>query len=152
MDLMNLRYRDERRAKILGRGGFKTGMEGPNLSVTQRLLYGVIFVGGRYAWSKFTRRANTSQWADEDEHTWRHRAWRSIGFAENAHSAASLMNLTLFLRHGRYRSLLERLLRARLVYKEPNMSRVISFEYLNRQLVWQELSVRLAAISNLVHE
>ena len=41
----------------------------------------------------------------------------------------------LFLRRGRYRSLLERGLRARLVYKEPNLSRVISFEYLNRQLV-----------------
>ena len=66
---------------------------------------------------------------------------RSIGFVENAYSTASLVNLMLFLRNGQYRSLLERILRARLVYKEPNMSRVISFEYLNRQLVWQELSV-----------
>lgn len=59
------------------------------------------------------------------------------------------MNLMLFLRKGRYRNLLERLLGARLVYKEPNMSRVISFEYLNRQLVWQELSVRFVASSFL---
>lgn len=29
---------------------------------------------------------------------------------------------------------------ARLVYAQPIMSRVISFEYLNRQLVWQEVS------------
>jgi hypothetical protein len=73
---------------------------------------------------------------------------RSIGVVENAYSAASLLNLMMFLRHGRYRSLLERLLRARLVYKEANMSRVISFEYLNRQLVWQELSVRVPQVSH----
>ena len=35
------------------------------------------------------------------------------------------------------RSLLERLVGARLVYQQATMTRVISFEYLNRQLVWQ---------------
>ena len=38
------------------------------------------------------------------------------------------------------RSLLERVSGARLVYEQAVMTRVISFEYLNRQLVWQELS------------
>ena len=35
---------------------------------------------------------------------------------------------------------MERLIGARLVYRQPSMSRLVSFEYLNRQLVWQELS------------
>ena len=39
----------------------------------------------------------------------------------------------------RCRSLLDRLLRARLVYQQPSAARAISFEYLNRQLVWSEL-------------
>ncbi len=39
-----------------------------------------------------------------------------------------------------HRSLLERLVGARLVYLQPVMTRIISFEYLNRQLVWQEIS------------
>jgi peroxin-2 len=38
------------------------------------------------------------------------------------------------------RSLLERLVGARLVYRQATMTRIISFEYLNRQLVWQEVS------------
>lgn len=38
------------------------------------------------------------------------------------------------------RSVLERVAGMRLVYKQACMTRVISFEYLNRQLVWQELS------------
>jgi peroxin-2 len=37
------------------------------------------------------------------------------------------------------RSVLDRLLRARLVYQQPSAARAISFEYLNRQLVWSEL-------------
>lgn len=41
----------------------------------------------------------------------------------------------------RYRSLIERVLRARLVYGSPNMNRAVSFEYMNRQLVWNEFSV-----------
>jgi peroxin-2 len=46
---------------------------------------------------------------------------------------------------------LERLLRARLVYKQPSVSRMVSFEYLNRQLVWQELSDFLLFLLPLVN-
>jgi hypothetical protein len=46
---------------------------------------------------------------------------------------------------------LERLLRARLVYKQPSSSRVVSFEYLNRQLVWQELSDFLLFVLPLIN-
>jgi peroxin-2 len=38
------------------------------------------------------------------------------------------------------RTLLERFCGARLIYQQACMTRIISFEYLNRQLVWQELS------------
>jgi peroxin-2 len=46
----------------------------------------------------------------------------------------------------RGRSVLERLLRARLVYVQPSAARAISFEYLNRQLVWSELRWLLAPL------
>ena len=49
------------------------------------------------------------------------------------------------------RSLLERLVGARLVYQQACMTRVISFEYLNRQLVWQELSEFLLFMLPLVN-
>lgn len=42
--------------------------------------------------------------------------------------------------HSLRRSLLEWAVGARLVWVRPTMSRAISFEYLNRQLVWQEVS------------
>ena len=49
------------------------------------------------------------------------------------------------------RSLLERVLRMRLVYQRVNMARAISFEYLNRQLVWHELSEVLLFLLPLIN-
>ena len=49
------------------------------------------------------------------------------------------------------RSVLERLLRARLVYSRAAMARALSFEYLNRQLVWHELSELLLFLLPLVN-
>lgn len=48
------------------------------------------------------------------------------------------------------RSLVERLISARLVYKRASMPRALSFEYLNRQLVWHELSELLLFLLPLV--
>ncbi|KAK4482042.1 hypothetical protein RD792_012965 [Penstemon davidsonii] len=51
----------------------------------------------------------------------------------------------------RYRSLIERALRARLVYGSPNMNRAVSFEYMNRQLVWNEFSEMLLLLLPLLN-
>lgn len=50
-----------------------------------------------------------------------------------------------------YRTLVERVIGARLVYRHPSMSRLVSFEYLNRQLVWQELSEFLLFLLPLIN-
>ncbi|KAK6912040.1 Pex, N-terminal, partial [Dillenia turbinata] len=44
------------------------------------------------------------------------------------------------------RSLIERVLRARLVYRSPTVNRAVSFEYMNRQLVWNAFSEMLLSI------
>ena len=49
------------------------------------------------------------------------------------------------------RSVLERLLGARLVYSKGTMARALSFEYLNRQLVWHELSELLLFLLPLLN-
>ncbi|KAF5827318.1 Pex12 amino terminal region-domain-containing protein [Dunaliella salina] len=76
--------------------------------------------------------------------------WRLVQGVETAHRAAALLNFLAFLAGGKYRSLLERLVGARLVYKQPSMARVISFEYLNRQLVWHEISELLLLLLPLL--
>ena len=52
---------------------------------------------------------------------------------------------------GRYRNVAERMLAAQLVHSRDDMSRVLSLDFLNRQLVWQELSDLLLFILPLLH-
>ncbi|RDA89525.1 hypothetical protein CP533_1516 [Ophiocordyceps camponoti-saundersi (nom. inval.)] len=131
--LQNLRFTDARR-------------DGPVLvppSRLQKSLYGLVTVVGRYAWSKW------EDWLlDEDEprsflSRW---TWR----LSTAHSAAALVSFLVFLLHGRYRTLLDRLLRMRLAPPTSQVSREVSFEYLNRQLVWHAFTEFLLFVLPLV--
>lgn len=145
MALVNLRYRDEGavQAAAGGTGGGRSGVEGPGLSRRQRGLYCLGAVVLRYAWARLGHHAAAQHWGDasggSSDGGWRRRGWALMRRAESAYRLAALANFLAFLRSGRYRSLLERLLQARLVYQQPSAARAVSFEYLNRQLVWSEL-------------
>ncbi|CAI7738827.1 unnamed protein product [Closterium sp. NIES-53] len=49
----------------------------------------------------------------------------------------------------RFRTLPERLLGIRAVYAKPHMARAVSFEYMNRQLVWNEFSASHPYVTSL---
>jgi peroxin-2 len=96
--------------------------------------------------------------------------WEVTAKWDQLSSAAKLINFLVFLYNGRcapipspahaellqfpklifirglarYRSLLDRILGLRLVYAQPSVDRNVSFEFLNRQLVWEALTVRPA--------
>ncbi|KAG2729021.1 hypothetical protein I3760_01G231400 [Carya illinoinensis] len=137
--LMNLRYRDERAMET--RGKVRTGLEGPGLTVAQKIWYCVATVGGQYIWARLQSFSAFRRWGDSEQRSFARRAWMLIQRIEGLHKAASFCNLLIFLYTGRYRNLIERALRARLVYGNPNMNRAVSFEYMNRQLVWNEFSL-----------
>uniref|UniRef100_K7L7T6 RING-type E3 ubiquitin transferase (cysteine targeting) n=1 Tax=Glycine max TaxID=3847 RepID=K7L7T6_SOYBN len=139
--LMNLRYRDER--AVEPRDKVRTGLEGPGLTVAQKLWYCIATVGGQYIWARLQSFSAFRRWGDTEQRPLARRLWILIQRIEGIYRAASFGNLLIFLCTGRYRNLIERALRARLVYGSPNMNRAVSFEYMNRQLVWNEFSVLL---------
>lgn len=144
-ELMNLRFRNERKylRDDAVRRSAKTGVEGEGLSIAQRAVYGLVKCVGAYAWSAWTRRMVSERFdeaRDDGEEAWKARFWRWSRFVEDAHAMMSFVNFCVFLRNGRYPTLVERLLGARLVYGQPTMARVVDFEYLNQQLAWRELS------------
>ncbi|POW06170.1 hypothetical protein PSHT_10467 [Puccinia striiformis] len=51
-----------------------------------------------------------------------------------------LLNFLRFLKTGKYRTLVERVLKVRLVPIRNDLSRNVGFEFLNRQIVWQALT------------
>ncbi|KAG2722898.1 hypothetical protein I3843_02G126000 [Carya illinoinensis] len=147
--LMNLRYRDDRAMET--RGKVRTGLEGPGLTVAQKIWYCVAAVGGQYVWARLQSFSAFRRWGDSEQRTFARRAWMVIQRIEGLYKAASFGNLLIFLFTGRYRNLIERALRARLVYGSPNMNRSVSFEYMNRQLVWNEFSEMLLLLLPLLN-
>lgn len=61
---------------------------------------------------------------------------RITAYLSTIHSVAALVSFLVFLVNGRYRTLIDRILHLKLVAPTGQMSRQVSFEYLNRQLVW----------------
>lgn len=66
------------------------------------------------------------------------------------HSIAALASFLTFLLNGRFRTLLDRVLRLRLTPTSSSISREVSFEYLNRQLVWHAFTEFLLFLLPLV--
>ncbi|EFJ49149.1 hypothetical protein VOLCADRAFT_104358 [Volvox carteri f. nagariensis] len=151
-ELLNLRYRDER-AVAAGKQQHlvgPSGVGGPGLSLPQRVVLGLGTAVLPYTWSRLCRTAHEGDWAESEAGSWRRIAWRGMRWCEAAVTAAAAVNSWVFLVGGNYRSLMERLVGARLVWRQAAMARIISFEYLNRQLVWQELSEALLLLLPLL--
>ena len=181
MSLMNLRFRNENSVTNIPRitksnnningpnpstnstlpgtplpsliGGGHSGVDGPGLTTTQRSLYCLGSVFLKYLWVRTGQAVNSAHWGDNSSllGSLQSRVWRGMKTAEMVYRAASLLNFLVFIKTGRYRSILERVLGARLVYAKPSAARAISYEYLNRQLVWAEVSEVLLFMLPLVN-
>lgn len=138
--LQNLRYSDARSTSIVPLPP----------SRWQKSLYGAFTVLGRYAWQKWETWLldHGAGHSDPSDRVWlvgRLTSWLSI-----THSVAAFMSFLVFLVNGRYRTLTDRLLQLRLTAPSGHASRDISFEYLNRQLVWHAFTEFLLFLLPLV--
>ncbi|KAG9239987.1 peroxisomal biogenesis factor 2 [Calycina marina] len=138
--LQNLHFTDARK------GG--PGLAPP--SKWQKSMYGLFTVGGNYAWTKW------ENWLVEQDDGYGESnptvealsSWS--GRLENIHATAAFASFLIFLVNGRYRTLLDRILKLRLTPPTSQVSREVSFEYLNRQLVWHAFTEFLLFVLPLV--
>jgi peroxin-2 len=124
--LQNLKYTDARH-------------RGPVLvspSRWQKSIYGLVSVGGRYAWTKWETWLLDQDSGPEPPSLLIERLSRLTSSVSTAYASAALVSFLVFLLQGRYRTVLDRILRIRLAPPTSQVSREVSFEYLNRQLVW----------------
>ncbi|KAI9673581.1 MAG: peroxisome assembly protein (Peroxin-2) [Caeruleum heppii] len=116
----------------------------------QKGFYGLFTVGGKYAWTKWEEWLIDVEGDHEEPSHTTHLLGRLTSVASTAHSIAALISFLTFLLNGRYRTLLDRLLRLRLAPISSQVSREVSFEYLNRQLVWHAFTEFLLFVLPLV--
>ncbi|KAH8721570.1 Pex12 amino terminal region-domain-containing protein [Phaeosphaeriaceae sp. PMI808] len=139
--LQGLRYTDAR----------STAPNRPPPKPWQKATYGIITIGGRYAWTKWQEYLLSSQ----EDYTRPESPQTKLLAAlterlNSAHDIASLASFLVFLVNGRYRTITDRLLRLRLAPISTSTNREVSFEYLNRQLVWHAFTEFLLFLLPLV--
>lgn len=138
--LQNLRYADARKPIALQSKPTRV----------QKCLYGLFMVTGKYGWDKW------ENWLIEQEGGYTapsarvQRLSRLTSWISTTHSLAAFTSFLVFLVNGRYRTLTDRILRLRLVSPSSQISREVSFEYLNRQLVWHAFTEFLLFLLPLV--
>ncbi|KAI8975032.1 Pex12 amino terminal region-domain-containing protein [Mycotypha africana] len=136
--LQNLQYRNEQKHG----GALESIAKNAALTKTQKILYGLFAVGGQYVWTRLNRYITSEGWGELEEFDPRNKIYRVLQTGEKYWKAFSLLNFLIFLRNGKYRTLIDRVLRMRLVYAKKSMNRQVSFEFLNRQMVWHAFTVK----------
>ncbi|WOO85885.1 Peroxisome biogenesis factor 2 [Vanrija pseudolonga] len=89
-----------------------------------------------YLLSRARTTALSRQWPDLPAHDPRRKAWTLLVRIENLARAWELAGWGLFLYDREYPSLLMRILGLKLVPTSPHLARMVSYEFMNRQLVW----------------
>ncbi|KAJ5278952.1 hypothetical protein N7478_004324 [Penicillium angulare] len=116
----------------------------------QKTTYGLLTVGGRYAWDKWESWLIGQEGGYEEPSQEVRMFSRLTDLASTTHSIAAFASFLVFLVNGRYRTLVDRILRIRLAAPSAQASREVSFEYLNRQLVWHAFTEFLLFLLPLV--
>lgn len=109
------------------------------LSRKQKLAYGAITIGGSFLWAKLESYLVNASYENPDNPI----VQKLRALADRLSlvwTSASLFNFVLFLYSGNYATLVMRLLRMKYVTVTHTVSRVVNFEFQNRQLVWNALT------------
>jgi peroxin-2 len=138
--LQGLRYTDAR----------DTSLSRPPPKPWQKSIYGFLTVFGRYGWTKWEDYLVDQEGGYEAPPPAIRKLSRITSSLSTVHSITALASFLTFLFNGRYRTILDRVLKLRLVPASTHTTREVSFEYLNRQLVWHAFTEFLLFLLPLV--
>ncbi|CAO1616031.1 unnamed protein product [Sympodiomycopsis kandeliae] len=131
--LQNLKYRNEWAHK---HGLQSTFLSAP-LSKTQLTLYPLLTIVLPYVHEKLNRRMTATQSSHTNEtDATTSMLYSAMDKVQRCYEGVALLNFLAFLGNGKYRTVTDRVLGMRLTYAERTLNRNVSFEFLNRQLVW----------------
>eukprot|EP01063_Lacrimia_lanifica_P003820 TRINITY_DN12093_c0_g2_i1.p2 TRINITY_DN12093_c0_g2~~TRINITY_DN12093_c0_g2_i1.p2 ORF type:complete len:353 (+),score=108.11 TRINITY_DN12093_c0_g2_i1:68-1060(+) len=149
--LQNIIYRSDARARALGK--FKDVRFSNAVAPTTRekVLLCVASVLVPYIYGKLVKKSQDDGWGDLDPATWQRRAHDLLYQIETVVRVASLVNLIVFIREGKFRHVIDRLLGLRLVTFKSKVKKLSSFEFMDRQLWWRHVTEFLTFILPFVN-
>jgi peroxin-2 len=107
----------------------------PGLNRWQKIAYGTAFVFGRYFRDKAAGLEVINHCITDQRLARKFSDWIESGW-----KLAQLINFLIFLQHGRYQTLMERILRLDTVLTHKQPVRQLSFEFMNRELLWHSFA------------
>ncbi|CAD6900970.1 unnamed protein product [Tilletia controversa] len=144
--IQNLKYRNE----WAHRGGLQSTSRDISLSSLQLTLYPFLTIILPWAHTRAERSMISRSFSDMPLNDPRRIIWAGLDRAQKFWSVAALINFAAFLGDGKYRTLVDRILGMRLTYARRAMNRNVSFEFLNRQLVWHAFTEFLLFLLPLI--
>ncbi|KAG6854856.1 hypothetical protein C0991_012046 [Blastosporella zonata] len=115
------------------------------------LLHGILTVLLPYLHTKLRSRALSYAWPDAPSSDRRRKAWNILTSLESSYTLLSLSSFLAFLWNGRYRTIADRVLNMKLVPSRRLIQRDVSYEFMNRQMVWHAFTEFLLFLLPLVN-
>ena len=84
------------------------------------------------------------------EQDWRYKVWKTVQRMESLHKLLVVLNLLVFIRRGKFRSVGERVIGMRVIPQDPSLTRALNFDYMNQVLAWQTLQEVLTSLRPIV--
>ncbi|KAI1786494.1 peroxisomal biogenesis factor 2 [Ganoderma leucocontextum] len=104
-----------------------------------------------YFHTRIRAHALSNAWPDAPSSDRRRRAWELLVRLESLHGLIALVNFIVFLGNGRYRTVVDRLFGLRLTSARRHFQREISYEFMNRQMVWHAFTEFLLFLLPLIN-
>ncbi|TFK29371.1 peroxisomal biogenesis factor 2 [Coprinopsis marcescibilis] len=114
------------------------------------LIHAVLTLVVPYLHTRVRSYALSHAWPDAPSSDSRRKTWSLLDLLESIHASLSLVNFTLFLWNGRFRTLADRLLRMGLVPSRRQVTRDVNYEFMNRQMVWHSFTEFLLFLLPLI--
>ncbi|KAL0067568.1 peroxisome assembly protein (Peroxin-2) [Marasmius tenuissimus] len=114
------------------------------------VLHGTLTILIPYLYARIRSYGLSHAWPDAPSSDRRRKAWSLLGGLESMHAAAGLLSFAAFLWNGHYRTIVDRLLGMRLVPSRRQIQKDISYEFMNRQMVWHAFTEFLIFLLPLI--
>ncbi|KAF5388451.1 hypothetical protein D9615_000531 [Tricholomella constricta] len=114
------------------------------------LLHGTLTVILPYLHTKLRSHALSSAWPDAPSSDRRRKAWDILTSLESSYTLLMLSSFVAFLWNGRFRTIADRLFNMSLVPSRRLVKRDVSYEFMNRQMVWHAFTEFLLFILPLI--
>ncbi|KAJ3517981.1 hypothetical protein NLJ89_g156 [Agrocybe chaxingu] len=115
------------------------------------LVHGTLTIILPYIHNRVRTHALSQAWPDAPSLDHRRKAWELLNSIESLYGLLGLVNFVAFLWSGKYRTLADRLLTMSLTPSRRLVRRDVSYEFMNRQMVWHAFTEFLLFLLPLIN-